>query len=325
MPGKGGREAGAQNVSQQGTLVYSCKANETILISLPDPPGGPFPGRVSKNMAGLEGGASPCAGKESTMSEKRKPQRVQIADHSDSNGPYAAPACSVTGMARGSFHNMGQLWALRGRLDEGAALHWEGEHGDEIIFLRSGRAVVNGAELTADSVAVVESGVPAEMKILEASEVIHFGTVANRVPVDGPMGPPEPGNHGIHVIPRGDTTGTIFVSDGVSYNTQYYVDGTCPTCRAAMLRIESDGPVDVAPHTHSTDEIIHLLSGEIHLGARVVSAGMSLAVPADMRYAFKSRGPIEFINYRPDVSYYADDVYQQPVRETIADLKAHMG
>jgi quercetin dioxygenase-like cupin family protein len=52
-------------------------------------------------------------------------------------------------------------------------------------------------------------------------------------------------------------------------------------------------------HAHSRDEIIAVLEGELEFGARTLTAGAAVSVPADTLYGFKV-GPegVRFLNFR---------------------------
>ena len=52
----------------------------------------------------------------------------------------------------------------------------------------------------------------------------------------------------------------------------------------------ADEPYVVGSHLHSEDEIIHVLSGALQVGPRKVSAGMSIAIPGQQRYGFRTDG-----------------------------------
>jgi uncharacterized cupin superfamily protein len=58
-----------------------------------------------------------------------------------------------------------------------------------------------------------------------------------------------------------------------------------------------DFVVDV--HAHEADEIIYVIAGELHLGARVLTPGASVYIPADTLYGFHA-GPsgLSFLNFR---------------------------
>jgi hypothetical protein len=61
-----------------------------------------------------------------------------------------------------------------------------------------------------------------------------------------------------------------------------------------------------APHSHSQDELIHVLTGQIALGRATLGPGDTLYVQAHRRYTFTG-GPdgFSFLNYRPDASLHA--------------------
>ncbi len=69
-------------------------------------------------------------------------------------------------------------------------------------------------------------------------------------------------------------------------------------------------------HSHVQDEIIYVLSGEMHMGNRIIRAGNSVFITGGSVYGFKT-GPdgLHLLNFRPrnDVSHmtYLDDA-QKP-------------
>jgi hypothetical protein len=72
-------------------------------------------------------------------------------------------------------------------------------------------------------------------------------------------------------------------------------------------------------HSHSQDELIHLLSGEITIGRDVLMRGDTLYVPADRRYTFTSGDSgFSFLNYRRDASFHAVVRGGEPVLEGAA-------
>jgi len=68
-----------------------------------------------------------------------------------------------------------------------------------------------------------------------------------------------------------------------------------------------------APHSHSQDELIHLLDGEIVLGSYRLGPGDTLAVAADRRYRFNSGDAgFGFLNYRRGPSVQTIDPAAPP-------------
>ena len=82
----------------------------------------------------------------------------------------------------------------------------------------------------------------------------------------------------------------------------WLADSTCETCDITLFEA-SGGPGAGGmspPHSHSEDEIIHILRGTLLLGDREFGAGSSLCIPHDVRYKLGG-GPHDFayVNYRP--------------------------
>ena len=65
--------------------------------------------------------------------------------------------------------------------------------------------------------------------------------------------------HGVHVVgPRGTYANTTDVSD-----SHYFADSSCPTCRLTLLSVGRSFAYVSEPHSHSQDELIHVVSGAI--------------------------------------------------------------
>jgi quercetin dioxygenase-like cupin family protein len=247
-------------------------------------------------------------------------RRPQLSGPAGLLGPYAAPGCDISGTARGStFRPDGsELWRVVGELPAGAELEWASDHGDQGIYVLDGAIAVDGARVGAGSTVLVEAGVHLAVTVAADSKVVHFGSS----PIDpahaGPLGPAAPEGRGIHVI-RPDEGGRI--STGArGANTVYFGDGTCATCRIVLFVVDHPGDVDghrSSSHSHSQDEIIHVLDGEIHVGPLAVSPGMAVFVPGNVRYGWHTDGPFRFLNYRRDVSEYMRAPGSEPMLETL--------
>lgn len=86
-----------------------------------------------------------------------------------------------------------------------------------------------------------------------------------------------------------------------------YADSSSDSCDIWFHSGESpDGMFDFvdAPHSHSVDEIIFVVSGSMLVGPRRVGAGTAFAVAADTVYSFvvKEEG-LHFINFRASESF----------------------
>ncbi len=232
---------------------------------------------------------------------------ILVLDHEEKSAPYPAPFCTARGGAKGSFREAHSLWIVHGFLASGAELSWNSVHGDEALYVHSGALAYGERLCEAGGSIIVEAGVPARVRAVGATEIMHFGPAESAAPTTGPLGPAKSEGHGVHVI--GEADGTRMgakAPTGVEYDVLYYKDGSCPTCRLCIFRVASDRAGLTVPHIHTQDEIIHVLQGELHVGKIVVPAGKSIAIKANIRYGFTTPGPALFLNYRADASYYDD-------------------
>src|SRR5687767_15521573 len=118
---------------------------------------------------------------------------------------------------------------FKGRLAGGAALRWDGAHGDEVVYVATGELAVDGRVCPAGGAAIIEADVAAEAVAHGDCELLHYGPHDPRPPVDGPNGTPAPGCT-VHVVGPGGTWAQV---DGTR-ETWYFADSTCPTCRATL-------------------------------------------------------------------------------------------
>jgi hypothetical protein len=191
------------------------------------------------------------------------------------------------------------LWLVVAELDDGTELTWAGHHGDEAVYVMSGGLDVDGRRCPEHGAVVVESDAPATAHAIGPTRIVHVGPADHEAPRDGLNGTPVAMGHIVHVVgPRG-----TFAAVSDERDTHYYADSTCPTCRLTLLYTSRRVPYVSAPHSHSTDELIHVLWGEIRLGNQVLGPGDTVAIAADRRYGFRS-GPdgFGFLNYRRDAS-----------------------
>jgi hypothetical protein len=119
---------------------------------------------------------------------------------------------------------------------------------------------------------------------------VHFGREA-RARNRGPAA-------GVHIVGPGPARGTDVIRPDGSMSAGYYFDSTCGTCDLTLLRTSGVGVIRGSSHSHSQDELIRVLDGELHFGPQVAGAGMTAAIPADQRYAFRASAPFTFLNYR---------------------------
>jgi mannose-6-phosphate isomerase-like protein (cupin superfamily) len=161
-------------------------------------------------------------------------------------------------------------------------LSWGTDHGEEAVYVASGDAPWRAA--------IVEAGVPGTLAVNgDVIVLAHRGGATS-------------GGSTVHLV--GDDGTWAKVEPGRA--TRYYADSECPTCDVTLFVTGRDGAHESAPHSHSADELIHVLDGSITLGAHVVGPGQTVAIAAGQRYGFRSDG-FRFLNYRPTVATMTRD------------------
>ncbi|HKA03127.1 MAG TPA: hypothetical protein VKD67_02325 [Acidimicrobiales bacterium] len=207
-------------------------------------------------------------------------------------GRYAAPACSGTGAIRSGIAHPAafDLWVVDALLPAGASLQWGTDHGDEAIVVLAGAVDVLGESCPVGTAIVVEAGAAATLRSDGPAILVHFGRHEPAL-----VGRP---GAGVHVVGPGPARGTDVTRPEGSMSAGYYLDSTCGTCDLTLLRTSGVGVIRGSSHSHSQDELIRVLAGELHFGPHVAGAGMTAAIPADRRYAFRASAPFTFLNYR---------------------------
>jgi quercetin dioxygenase-like cupin family protein len=198
------------------------------------------------------------------------------------------------------------LWLYRLTLGAGSELRWSGVHGDEALYVLDGSLAVAGrpqdATVGPGGAVIVESGVSARVSATSDCQLLHFGSAHSEPPSDGPYGAPWAHGHVVHAVGPGG----VYAAVGDGRDTRFYADSSCPTCRITLMRTGRDAAYASPAHSHSQDELIHLLSGEITLGHATLGPGDTLYVQADRRYTFTGGSAgFSFLNYRRDASLHA--------------------
>jgi quercetin dioxygenase-like cupin family protein len=235
---------------------------------------------------------------------------------------YVAPSCEATGAVRSTlFHPDGySLWRIDAELEQGAELRWgAARHGDEAVFVLEGELEVDGKRCGPETAIIVEADATACVRAVTATTVLHFGPSSIYAPTDGVFGPPAQEGHGVHVITLEDARP---LDPAVPAGPRYFTDSSCDTCRIAFFKVAMPEARVTGSHVHSEDEIIHVLTGELHVGREVVGPGMSIAIPGGYRYGFRTPGPFSFLNFRRDASTYVSTPGSTPVLETVDTWRA---
>ena len=228
---------------------------------------------------------------------------------------HPSPTVEVAGGVRSrSVGPVGaSLWLARVQLDDGASIRWNSSHGDEALYVVSGALEVDGLTCPADGAVIVEAAVTTTVTASGPTEVVHVGPADPTPPTDGVHGPAATEGRGVRVI----GTGGVWSRAEDIRRTRFFADATSPTCRLWLLYTERLAAAETPGHSHSEDELIHVLKGTIRLGRREAGPGDSVWIAGDRRYQLRSDGPFAFLNYRRDASFMTigrDDERAMPVR-----------
>jgi hypothetical protein len=199
------------------------------------------------------------------------------------------------------------------QVDQGASISWAGEHGDEGIYLLSGALDLDGHHCPEGGAIIVESGVRATVGADAPSTFVHTARSASAPPTSGPLGAPEVEDHGCHVI---GPNGWHQSGNGQDFTARWFTDGSCPTCRISLFRVDHRHGFAGDFHSHSQDEIIYVMNGSVELGRREYGPGTAFCITANTRYRVAYPHGGDFLNYRADVSEHRTSDSNAPALET---------
>ena len=211
---------------------------------------------------------------------------------------FAAPNCRLTGSARGRAASPpgASIWMSAVELDAGSALRWDPRHGDEALYVESGELVVDGRVCPTGGALVIEARACPTVETRVASRVLQMGAQGAAASAEVA---PRPAAPAVHVIgPRG-----TFEAIEPGRETRFFADATCPRCSLWLLFTARSFAYESPVHSHSQDELVYVLRGQVRVGSLVAGPGATVFVAADQPYQFRS-GPagFAFLNYRQAAS-----------------------
>lgn len=229
---------------------------------------------------------------------------------------YAVAHCGVSGVVRSALYALGDhsLWAAKASLEAAAQLTWRSPHGDEAIFVRTGRLTVGDAVCSEGGTVIIEAGARCVVRADADTDLFHFGPREPRPRTQGLRGAPGTEAHGVHVVPVDG--GYLRSREGAPLDSHMYADSCCDTCRINFFRVIGHGAYRTPSHLHSEDEIILVLDGEIRVGRDVLGPGTAIAIPGGYRYSYRASAPYAFLNYRADMSTVTMAPGSEPVLES---------
>lgn len=167
-----------------------------------------------------------------------------------------------------------------------------------IGYVWHGAVRAGGRDLPAGSSFIVERGQSLEVTGAgEGADLLLFA--ASRDPQE-----PEPGGH-VHLLPSENVPRNDALTETGIYGGMH-ADAQCPSCNVWLHENGFPGAEPVTPddltvgvHSHSEDEIIFIVSGQIRLGRKLFPEGTAIAIPGDRLYSFTA-GPdgMAFVNFR---------------------------
>ncbi|MCY3576388.1 MAG: hypothetical protein OXH53_03635 [bacterium] len=236
------------------------------------------------------------------------------ANEIEAMASYPTPTVEVIGevATRQVSPDGASLWLVAADLTAGTELRWGTEHGDEAVYVRSGSLAVDGRVCPADGAVVVEAGVVASAIAEGETSIVHVGPADSSPPTAGLRGPAKSEGRGVRVIGSDGIWATV----DDTQRTRFFSDASAPTNRLWLLATDRAQYFESSAHSHSQDELIHVLRGEIRVGRRIVGVGDTLWVAADRRYKLYSGDDgVHFINYRRDASVMTSPSYDGPLLE----------
>jgi hypothetical protein len=200
----------------------------------------------------------------------------------------------------------------------GAGLHLDRPDFGHVFYVRDGSIETEGRTLSVGGAVISEHLCTATLRAgPEGAVLLDFHT-----PDGCPDRPSRAGGH-VHVV--GDQgilrTGNFKdtnLKDEAGYTGVLWADSDCPTCELWLHKSSLVGPVPQAGslHSHSADEIIFILEGEMLMGRRRVTPGTAMAIDGDTRYRVGvGEAGLSFLNFRTHGSIVS--MFEQGAREPV--------
>jgi hypothetical protein len=197
------------------------------------------------------------------------------------------------------------------RVPAGARASWPNAGRGMIAYVYSGVVEVAGTLLRAGSIFTLEHNASAAAIAREDAHIVTFG-----VSEACSAGPEGDGGH-LHILTAEAVPRLLAAFDGGKVGNALLADATCPTCSLWLHEsiLESDGEVPL--HSHSEDEVILIIDGDMLIGNRLCGPGTVLAINRNTLYSLKAgKSGATFINFRPaSPTYLPFDKSREPVDE----------
>lgn len=168
-----------------------------------------------------------------------------------------------------------------------------------MLYVKSGVVQILGQEVGAGGAITVEHGAKARLTAVEESELLMFqqGPICN-ARIEGA------GGHVHILVPQSVPRRTHYA--GMDHlGGALFADASCPSCSLWLHENTFMGHHGADLHTHSEDEVIVVLAGEVILGKRNYPSGTVIAVAANTVYGFATgHENSTILNFRPAAPTY---------------------
>jgi hypothetical protein len=228
---------------------------------------------------------------------------TRIAFSSVQKSPEGALRAESQVQAIGGVHtrpvfseNDRPVWFYQHDLEGGAELLWDGPDHRHCVYLEEGSAEFEGTSVGVGDAVFIEHRARARLKAGSGgAKIAHFHSSAAQ---------PAPERAGGHTHVVGFNAERKPIPANKNPETVRYLLADCETCGLWLHQTGRQEFVHVPVHSHSANEIIYLLRGQIHVGSQTLTPGAAIAVNGDTRYTFKSGDDgLRYINFRPSPSW----------------------
>lgn len=227
----------------------------------------------------------------------------------DPSVDYAAPDASATAVVESRLLDSRTcaLWMAVSTLAESGSVSITAHAPGAVVFVeRGGLRLDDGRECPTNGAVLIGRGLTMTASTNGPTRLVHFGG-----------GTPHPESEVRPVIQ--------VVGDRARYSSgsregvlaRWYADSSDERCAVTLMHVAQSEPDKKGPpHSHSADEIIYVLEGDVTMGAHRFGPGTALFIPRDVRYALGG-GPdgYGFLNFRSEASSQTYERSQPAVPE----------
>ena len=182
-------------------------------------------------------------------------------------------------------------------LGAGQEVAFEPHATDRLVYVWHGSIIAGAHTLTAGSSMIVEHRAKLAVRADKDTELLVFAAAA-------PPAAPKRGGQ-VHLLPAERAPRSDGLKGSVGVGGVMHADADCETCSVWLHenrfagRTATRADAEAGIHSHSEDEVIFVLDGDIRLGERLYGPGTALAIAADTLYSF-TPGPngLHFANFR---------------------------